>query len=114
MTFEREIYYILKEANKPMTTKEVVEAITTIYCGEQGLNYSDYIAKLEAWAEELKQQNLSIQQKVVNALHIITNHQYAKTWTTKEELGYYTGKNKFNEKSPKFKTYTFRYWQAIK
>jgi len=115
MTFEREIYYILKKSNKPMTTTEIVEAITTQYCGDQtGSNYTNYISKMELWAKELKSQGTSIKQKTIDALKVIVNHEYAKTWTTKEELGFYKGKNKFNELSPKFKTYTFRYYQSIK
>jgi len=113
MTFEREIYFILKNTNKPMTTTEIVEAITAQYCGDEK-DYSNYISKMESWAAELKTQGTNIKQRVIDALQIIVSHDYAKTWTNKENLGYYTGKNKFNELSPKFKTYTFRYWQSIK
>jgi len=115
MTFEREIYFILKKSNKPMTTTEIIEAITTQYCGSQtGANYTNYISKMESWAAELKTQNTSIKQMVIDALQIIISHQYAKTWTTKEELGFYKGKNKFNELPQNFKTYNFRYYQSIK
>lgn len=114
MTFERKIYYILKKANKPMTTTEIIEAITEEYCGNQtATNYTNYISKMELWAAELKQQNTSIKQSIIDALKIIVGHQYAKTWTTKEELGFYKGKRN-TDSSCQYKTYTFRYYQVIK
>jgi len=114
MTFEREIYFILKEANKPMTTTEIIDAITEKYCGSQnGSNYNNYISKMESWAEELKDQGTNIKQKVIDSLKIIVSHQYAKTWTTKEELGYYKGKRN-TDSACKYKEYNFRYYQVIK
>jgi len=109
MTFEREIYFILKNANKPMTTTKIVEAITVQYCGDEKTNYENYISKMESWAAELKQQNTSIKQRVIDALKIIVIHQYAKTWTTNEELSsIHCGGRKT------YHNYTFRHWQAIK
>jgi len=110
MTFEREIYFILKKANKPMSTTEVIKAIELEYCGDEKEDYRAYENRLEGFAGECAWYGMSIKERVINALKIIVGHKYAKTWTEKSQMPSWKCKNPVAN----WKEYTYRYYQAIK